>query len=141
MGSHSASTIADRYAIEVRCHDGNVHFLDLESEGAARSTFFAALVIGPMDGARIVNATGDSERVGVLVSYIRKGRLPSFLSAGDAIAILDLAGLYGAEKLAVHCVTWLQYNGTEDTALRVLVALTRARGAQRAAFPLSHVCA
>ena len=123
--------------MEVRCGNGTVYYLDVgEHDVAARSPFFAALVgsASGMRDARVVCAEGDAEHVGVLVSYLQKGRLPAFLCTADALAILGLADFYGAEGLVAHCLCWLQYEVREDTALRVLVAVTRVptRGGCRA---------
>ena len=136
------SPVARRDTIEVRCDNGTVyllHYFDELAEWSARSTLLAELV-GSASG--IVNATGDPEHVGVLVSYVLKGRLPALLCVADAIAILELADFYGADGLLAHCATWLQYEVSEDTALRVLVAVTRVgvgiRAAMRAATLLGR---
>lgn len=136
------SPVARRDTIEVRCDNGTVyllHYFDELAEWSARSTLLAER-IGSASG--IVNATGDPEHVGVLVSYVLKGRLPALLCVADAIAILELADLYGADGLLAHCAKWLQYEVSEGTALRVLVAVTRVgvgiRAAMRAATLLGR---
>ena len=141
MDPYSPVAIAERVAFEVRCENGAVYYLDLPaSELASRSEFSAALVSGPTSGmkdATIVNARGDSEHVGVLVSYLLKGRLPTFLGVTDAIAILELADFYGSDALVAHCISWLRYEVSEDTALRVLLTVTHVAavgGASRAAM-------
>jgi hypothetical protein len=140
------SLVAAPADFEILCANGAVLKL-AAPELASRSEFFAALVRGPtaaMEDARIVRARGDPEHVAVLVSYLAKGRLPSLLCVQDAIDVLELADFYGAETLASHCTSWLQYNVTEETALRVLVAVTRipvrekSRAATRAATLLGR---
>ena len=118
--------------IEVVCNDGTVYVLD--AEAAARSEFFAASAAREMREAGRVVVLGDSERVGQIVAFLRRGRVPNLLDVADAAAILELADFFGVHALAVRCLEWMEHEVDECTALSVflLAAPFEGRGGARA---------
>jgi hypothetical protein len=110
-------------SVEVACNDGTVYVLD--AAAAARSAFFAAGAASGMRDAARVEAQGDPERLGQVVAFLRRGRVPRWLEADDAIEILELADFYGVHDLVARCLEWLAREVREETALAVFLATTR----------------
>ena len=110
-------------SVEAVCGDGTVYVLD--AAAAARSAFFAAAAASGMRDATRVEVHGDPERVGQVVAFLRRGRVPRWLEADDAIEILELADFYGVYDLVARCLEWLAREVREETALAVFLATTR----------------
>lgn len=119
-----------REEIDVVCNDGTVYVLD--EAAAARSSFFAAGAVSGMRDAARVEVRGDPERVGQIVSFLRRGRVPTWLDAADAIEILELADFYGVQDLVELCVEWLAREVREETALAVFLATRQGEHCARA---------
>jgi hypothetical protein len=112
--------------VEVVCSNGTVYVLD--AAAAARSEFFAAgCSSGMRDAARIM-VSGDPERVGQLVAFLLRGRVPNWLNTADAIEILELADYYGVHDLVALCLEYLARAVSEATALTVFLATTKFGG-------------
>ena len=112
--------------LEVACEDGTVYVLDAES--AAGSDFFAARSAHDMREAGRVEVLGDSERVGQIVAFLRRGREPNWLDVADAGEILGLADFFGVDGLVVRCLEWMAREVDEATALAVFLTATRFSG-------------
>ena len=112
--------------IEVVCQDGTVYVLDAAS--AAGSEFFAARSAHDMREAGRVEVCGDSERVGQIVAFLRRGREPNWLDVADAGEILELADFFGVDGLIFRCLEWMAREVDEATALGVFLIATRFPG-------------